>query len=427
MNILFLDQYSDLGGAQRCLLDLIPAVRERGWKMWAGVPGASPLIPALQAEGAQVEAITCGPYSMGHKSVSDAFRFAAETPRLARQIAGLAKRANADLLYVNGPRLLPAAAHAAARAFGRSPLPVLFHCHSHLPQRYAAWLAGRSLRRAHATLVACCRFAAEPLASYVPPERFHVVYNAASGPACEATDRDAIISYTPAATTLYDRGSNSDSEPLPEGAVSAVAALSRAEESGPRGACTAAGDKVLRIGVIGRIAPEKGQAEFLQAARLLAPALPDAQFTICGDALFSDPASQRYANELRGMASGLPVDFLGWREDVYSVLAGLDLLVVPSLREPATTRVILEAYSASVPVVAFPSGGIPEIVADGETGFLVSPSTPEALAARIRELLVNRPACLKRAADAGHALWRKRFTLDRYRREMTEMITLAAG
>ena len=384
MNILFLDQYSDLGGAQRCLLDLIPALRERGWKMWAGVPGAGPLISALRAEGAQVENITGGFYSMGRKSVSDALRFAAETPRLAREIAGLAARAKADLLYVNGPRLLPAAAHAAARASGRSPLPVLFHCHSHLPQRYAAWLAGRSLRRAQATLVACCRFAGEPLASYVARGRFHVVYNAASGPVCE------------------------------------LAGAEKDEERGADG-------KTLRIGVIGRIAPEKGQAEFLQTARLLAPSLPNARFIICGHALFAYPASQRYANALREMARGLQVDFLGWRDDVYSVLTGLDLLVVPSVREPATTRVILEAYSARVPVVAFPSGGIPEIVADGETGFLASPSTPEALAAKIRELLVDRPACLERVAEAGHTLWRERFTLDRYRREMMQIIALAAG
>jgi len=384
MNILFLDQYSDLGGAQRCLLDLLPAVRERGWKIWAGVPGAGPLIPALRAEGAQVEAITCGPYSMGRKSVSDAIRFAAETPRLEREIARLVARASADLLYVNGPRVLPAAAYAAARTSSRSPLPVLFHCHSHLPQRYAAWLAGRSLRRARATLVACCRFAGEPLTSYVSPKRFHVVYNAAAGPMLPVT---------------------------------------RAEENGLPGA----GNKTLRIGLIGRIAPEKGQAEFLRAARLLASSLPNVQFTICGDALFSDAASHRYANALREMASGLPVDFLGWREDVYSVLAELDLLVVPSIREPATTRVILEAYSASIPVVAFPSGGIPEIVADGQTGFLVSPSTPEALAAKIRELLVDRPTCLRQVAEAGHALWLERFTLDRYRREMLDMIALAAG
>ena len=372
MNILFLDQFSDLGGAQRCLLDLLPAIRERGWRGFAALPGSGPLVPALVAQGVEVSNIDCGPYSSGRKSVADLVRFLHETPRLAAQIERLARQCGADLLYVNGPRLLPAVAWTAA-----SHCPALFHCHSHLPQRYAAWLAGRSLQRAQATVVACCRFSVEPLAPYVSPERLRVVYNAA------------------------------------------------AEAPGNRRPFFP--DGPWRIGVIGRIAPEKGQAEFLRAARLLAPALPQCEFIVCGEALFRDPDAQRYKSLLAELGSGLPVRFLGWCEDVYAVLSELDLLVVPSVKEPATTRVILEAYASGVPVVAFPSGGIPEVVIDGETGFLVKPSTPEALAQKIGVLLRGQPAELQRVAEAARALWRERFTLERYRRQMLELMLQAAG
>ncbi len=366
MNILFLDQFSDLGGAQRCLLDLAPAIRERGWAMHAAAPGGGPLLGEMAAHGAAVDSIACGPYSLGRKTPADLVRFAAQTPRLAARIRELAERSRADLVYVNGPRLLP----AVARGLGASR-PVLFHCHSRLSQRYAAGLAGRALRRTPASVVACCRFAVEPLLPYVSAERLRVVYNGSP------------------------------------------AAPGRRRAAGEGG--------TWRIGVIGRIAPEKGQAEFLRAARLVAPNAPGCRFVVCGEALFGDAAAQRYRRRLEELAAGLPVEFLGWRTDVYDVLSGLDLLVVPSVREPATTRVILEAYACGVPVVAFRSGGIPEVVEDAASGFLVEPLTPEALAAKLGALL-EQPDRLRVAAERGRALWRERFTLDRYRREMLEAI-----
>ena len=92
MNILFLDQFSDLGGAQRCLLDLLPAVRERGWRAHVAAPGDGELRGRAVALGAEFHPIRCGPYESGNKSMGDFARFAAELPRLAREIARLAVR-----------------------------------------------------------------------------------------------------------------------------------------------------------------------------------------------------------------------------------------------------------------------------------------------------------------------------------------------
>jgi glycosyltransferase involved in cell wall biosynthesis len=178
--------------------------------------------------------------------------------------------------------------------------------------------------------------------------------------------------------------------------------------------------------MLGRISPEKGQVEFLSASRLLTDVLPQARFLIAGEALFGDPAAIAYRRRLEQMAVGLPVEFVGWRDDAAAFLAGLDLLVVPSMREPGAPRVILEAFSAGVPVVAFPSGGIPEIVADGKTGFLVSPATPSALAARILDL-VRQPHLLESAARAARAAWSERFNLHRYREQITAIMAEAAS
>lgn len=356
MNILFLDQFSDLGGAQRCLLDLQPALRDRGWKSYIAAPGDGPSLREMEAAP-----IRCGPYAAGHKTPGDVLRFALELPRLSREIAAIARRVQADLLYVNGPRLLPAAALSGVR-------PILFHCHSYLPQRYARWLAGAAVRRSGATVVASCWSVARPLARFVDPTRFHVVYT---------------------------------------GLAPGLPVVPTGQRPAPP-----------RVGTIGRVAPEKGQAEFLRAARMLG----GFRFVVCGAPLFGDPAARRYADALPSIAEGLPVEFLGWRTDVSSVMAGLDLLVVPSAPHEGTTRVIFEAFAAGVPVLATRAGGIPEIVADGETGFLVDSRDPRVLADRIQALLSGPPEVLRGVAGRAQDAWRERYTLDLYQRNMLRIL-----
>jgi glycosyltransferase involved in cell wall biosynthesis len=358
MTILFLDQFSDLGGAQRCLLDLLPAVRDRGWRAHVAAPGEGQLRERALELGSEYHTIQCGPYESGRKSAGDVLRFAMELPRLAQQIRRLARATAADIVYVNGPRLLPAAIF--------SPAPVVFHCHSYLGKGYAAALAGASL--SGATVIASCRFVAEPLRPFVARAEF-----------CSTGCRACLV--------------------LPEKSQHRL-------------------DSLCYIGVIGRIAQEKGQLTFIQAARML-PA--NYRFVICGAPLFGDAAAEQYFNTVREAATGLPVEFTGWQEDVNAILSKLDLLVVPSEPHEATTRVILEAYAAGVPVVASASGGIPEVLADGETGFLVPPNNPVRLAARIREALSD-PARLKTIAANGHAAWRERFTLDQYQRRILNIL-----
>lgn len=365
MNILFLDQFSDLGGAQQCLLDLAPAIQMRGWKMICAAPGNGRLVEKLRSAGVTVHSLPAGPLASGKKPVSDFARFGLRAPRLAREISNLARETAADLLYANGPRVLPAAAWVARRT-GR---PLLFHCHNHLSQRAAAWLAGRSLQLADARVIACCRYAARPLWPYIDPGKLRVIYNGVAAPGIQKR-----------------KPQNS-----------------------------------LHIGVIGRISPEKGQAEFIAAARLIHAKFPECKFTVFGAPLFEDPEAQAYLDRVRASARDLPVAFPGWQDDVNAALAGLDVLVVPSLREPGAARVVIEAYAAHVPVVAFASGGIPEILHDGETGFLVEPPTPENLAAKLEEIL-RAPERRCEIAEAACRAWQEQFTLERYQREVVEVI-----
>jgi len=85
-------------------------------------------------------------------------------------------------------------------------------------------------------------------------------------------------------------------------------------------------------------------------------------------------------------------------------------------------RALLEAFSAGVPVVAFPTGGISEVIVDGETGFLTRGNSPEALAARIREALAGGPDLLSTVALNARKSWEQSYSLARYQQRITAVM-----
>jgi glycosyltransferase involved in cell wall biosynthesis len=363
-NILCLEQFSNLGGGQLALTDLLPALRERGWNVRVALPGDGPLAAKIRELHFAMDILPSGSYSNGRKTVFDAARYALELPRLSRAIGGLLAGHNIDLLYVNAPRLLP----AAALAVRRTSVPLLFHCHNRIAQPAAALAAGRALGVARARVIACSRFAAEPLRPRVAADRLSILYNG-------------------------------------------VAPLALGDKPPSR--------KLRRIGVIGRVDPEKGQLDFVRAAHLLIRQFPDCAFSIVGAPSFS---SCEYFDKVVIASSGLPIHFTGWRNDIANVFSGLDLLAVPSTPVDAAPRVLLEAFAARVPVVAFASGGIPEIVEDGVTGFLADAGTPEALASRIAKVFEMDQDHLCAVVDRAYKSWLANYTLDAYQRRVSDLL-----
>jgi glycosyltransferase involved in cell wall biosynthesis len=364
MRLLLLDQFSDLGGAQQGLLELLPAIAARGWQALAGFPGEGEMFRRVRELGFEAEQISCGPYESGHKSAADLARFAADVPRLAKQIRSLGARIGANLVYINGPRLLPAAAVAGFAA------PAVFHAHSYLGPGMVQRLAGTALRKLQARVIGQSHFVADPWKSFAGADRVSVIYNGIAGPR-------------------------------------ALAAPVHAD--------------FPRVGCIGRIAPEKGQLEFIAAAEIIHRTIPSCRFVVHGASLFSHP---EYEERVRRAAAGLPVDFPGWADDVYAAMRNLDLLLVPSTQIEATTRVIPEAFAAGLPVIAFRAGGIPEVLDHGVDGLLVA--SPDEMARETIALLDDAP---RRAEMSRVALetWRRRFTLERYHAELLEALAHVAS
>jgi glycosyltransferase involved in cell wall biosynthesis len=145
--------------------------------------------------------------------------------------------------------------------------------------------------------------------------------------------------------------------------------------------------------MVGRLADGKGFDVLLAAAESLRDG--DASVCLVGEGPLYDDL--RAEIETRGLED--TVFLLGYRADVPRVLAASDVLVLPSYRE-GTPRVITEAMASGLPVVATNIAGIPEQVSDGESGYLIPTGDPDALAARLAELLAD-PALRERMGRCG--------------------------
>jgi glycosyltransferase involved in cell wall biosynthesis len=136
------------------------------------------------------------------------------------------------------------------------------------------------------------------------------------------------------------------------------------------------------VGFVGWLLPIKGPMYLLKAMDYVWLSYPETTLVIVGKGdLDMDLRAQ--AQQLK--ANGR-VKFLGWREDINEIMPVFDVLVLPSLNE-GMGRVLVEAMAVGKPVVASRVGGIPDLVLDGETGYLVPPADEKALADGIKMLL----------------------------------------
>ena len=158
---------------------------------------------------------------------------------------------------------------------------------------------------------------------------------------------------------------------------------------------------------VGRITHQKGLEHLLDAAPLLDER---ANLVLCAGAPDTPEIGERVRSRIPTLERTIWIEEMLPKPQVIQLLTHATVFVCPSIYEPMGI-VNLEAMACETAVVASRVGGIPEVVAEGETGYLVEPANPEELAARVNEL-VGDPELAARFGKAGreraveHFSWR---------------------
>lgn len=164
-------------------------------------------------------------------------------------------------------------------------------------------------------------------------------------------------------------------------------------------------DTVL-LGCIGRIEKRKGQEYIIAAMRHL----DNAKLILVGQ------GKEDYLNRITKLCNEFNIAdrvlYVGYRDDIPSVLKEIDIFVFPTLRGEGFPRVVLEAMAAGKPVVATDNAGSPEAVAVGYTGYIVPTGNTSALATKLKELIADKK---KRTVmgEVGRKRVKKYFTIQK--------------
>ena len=373
--VLFVNPGRALGGAEHSLLLLLQGLRARSIEANVAVFGKGPFRDRVSAIGIPMMDVAlsrwsraAGRYRLPGGPLGGAALMAGSLPAALR-LAAAARRTGTDLIHTNGMK-----AHLLGGLAGRLVrVPVIWHLRDFPPERWA----GRSFREAARRLPELILAPSEAVAASVRlpgRTRPRVVP--------DPVDLDRFHPGIPRDWIRRELGVGGE-EPL--------------------------------IGMIGHLTPWKGHEMFLEIARAVADRIPRSRFVVVGGSIYETHGHAGYPETLRQRAAALGlsdrVAFLGIRDDIPELVAGLDVLVhAPTAPEPFG-RVLAEAMAVGRPVVAARCGGIPEVVEDGVTGFLVPSADVGAFTAAVVRLLED-PALCRRLGDAGRRRAEARFGIE---------------
>ena len=166
-------------------------------------------------------------------------------------------------------------------------------------------------------------------------------------------------------------------------------------------------DQTAVLGTVGRLYPQKGHRYLLEAFARVIREIPETCLLVIGDG----PLRKRLEQQAAGLGLAGRVRFLGDRSDVPDLLPLLDVYVHPSLYE-GMPNAVLEAMAAARTVIATHVDGTQELIVGGQTGWLVEPADPEALAERMAFAL-RHPEEARRMGLAAAERVKTRFSVHR--------------
>lgn len=171
------------------------------------------------------------------------------------------------------------------------------------------------------------------------------------------------------------------------------------------------------VGILAMLRPEKDHETFLRAARRVRESVPDARFLIVGDGAERD--------RLEKLAAELGVDdaviFTGRRTDVRSLLTLFDVSVLTSVTVETFPMSFLEAMAMERPLVTTRVGGVPEMIEEGENGYVVEMRDVDGLAAALTKIVADRSVA-RRMGLRSRALVEERFTMEMMVRQTEDYV-----
>jgi len=171
--------------------------------------------------------------------------------------------------------------------------------------------------------------------------------------------------------------------------------------------------EAIIIAVVASLTANKGHGILLEAFAQVFRSHPSIRLLIVGDG----PLREQLETEVQRQKTAAAIVFTGIRNDVFELLQASDIFVLPSIIREGLSLALIEAMSVSLPVIGTEIGGIPEVIEDGESGFLVSPGSSEQLAEALKKL-VNDQALRTGMGLRGRQMYEEKFTLPRMIRQI---------
>ena len=345
--ILFLEQQSWLSGAQRVLEAVMDAVSD-DFQPVVAFPGSGDFCSKLAERQIATTFYPLGSYQSGEKPLSEKLIFCFRSLLSGLRLAAFARRRGVALIYINGPRCLPAGVLASWIA----GCPALFHLHLTLTRPPEIALVAR-LARFVSKIIVCSHAAARPLLDANPrlAEKVCVLYN----PVFPRAERSTVHSASPESPSS------------------------------------------VTFGMVCRTTEFKGQQMLLEAAGALSATHKEKiRLIFMGAPAPNNSRDAAYATRLRLRAKELGLEnkvlWAGYQTTPDPLFTQMDALIVASWIQAGEGMpiVVLEALQRGIPVIASRTGGVPEVVQDGWNGLLVSPRDVKGLAQALERFLADR-------------------------------------
>jgi len=359
MNILILNNTSDLYGGSRILLIVVKILKEGGHTPILVLSEDGPLVPELEKLGVEIHIIRLGILRHKYMNPKGILNRMVVSTAAWKSLSKLIENRNIDIVYSNTIGVLIGAFFAK-----RKKIRHIWHVHEITLKpmpfvKLIAWL----FKKYTDQIIVVSDAVKNHWAQYVDPKKLHRIYNGIDTERFENTAGDL-----------------------------------RTELKLDK-------DQLL-IGMIGRVNNWKGQDYFLEIAKTILKSHPETQFIMVGDAY---PGNEHLYNQLNlnilDPALKGKVINLGYRTDIANILAALNIFILPSILPDPFPTVILEAMASAKAVVATNHGGATEMILDGETGLLIPHNNALVAAEKITGIIMaegTRKAMGQRAAERIH-------------------------